>query len=239
MSHPAPTVLLDPDLVIRAATQSYYRVTRRSEEELLAVQLFEAFPESSDTARLGARQELADSLGRVLRTNRPHQLGSLRYDISDPARPGRFLERRWAVVSTPIPAGGRVAGVMVRIEDLSRVDQRLVVALRCYQEALEASDEAVGNGLERSEAVAAFAAMVESNATLAEEVAHLRTALRNRPIIEQAKGIVMADLHCSGEEAFGVIRRMSMNHNVRVADVAAAMVYQTESRPSRRTASPG
>jgi AmiR/NasT family two-component response regulator len=38
----------------------------------------------------------------------------------------------------------------------------------------------------------------------------------------------MADRKCSPDEAFEVIKQLSMDTNVRVADVAAALVYQAQ-----------
>ena len=79
----APTVLLDPDLVIRAATPSYLLATGRDETEVLDTHLFDAFPENDATREIGSGEALVGSLQRVLRTGRPHDLGSLRYDVAD------------------------------------------------------------------------------------------------------------------------------------------------------------
>ena len=56
---------------------------------------------------------------------------------------------------------------------------------------------------------------------------HLRRALKTRPMIEQAKGILMAQRHCDEKAAFAALRKMSQDNNVPLADVAAAIVYQT------------
>ena len=44
----SPAVLLDSDYVIRAANPAYLRVTERSEEQLVSVNLFEAFPDNPE-----------------------------------------------------------------------------------------------------------------------------------------------------------------------------------------------
>ena len=74
----------------------------------------------------------------------------------------------------------------------------------------------------------AFLALVESHEILATEVRDLRRVLDTRPTIDQAKGIIMADRRCGPDEAFAVLRKLSMDTNVRVADVAAALVYQAQ-----------
>ena len=60
------------------------------------------------------------------------------------------------------------------------------------------------------------------------EVSQLRSALTSRATIEQAKGIVMTERHCTPEEAFGVLVRLSQNSNVPLRDVARALVYQQQ-----------
>jgi response regulator NasT len=63
---------------------------------------------------------------------------------------------------------------------------------------------------------------------MAREVTDLRRALQTRPTIDQAKGIIMADRRCTPEEAFELLKKLSMESNVRLADVAAAIVYQAQ-----------
>uniref|UniRef100_A0AAU2V075 ANTAR domain-containing protein n=1 Tax=Streptomyces sp. NBC_00003 TaxID=2903608 RepID=A0AAU2V075_9ACTN len=56
------------------------------------------------------------------------------------------------------------------------------------------------------------------------EVEHLETALRSRPVIDQASGIVMHVLACEANEAFGILRTISQRTNRKLADVAEAVV---------------
>ncbi|MET8147812.1 GAF and ANTAR domain-containing protein [Actinoplanes sp. NPDC049668] len=55
----------------------------------------------------------------------------------------------------------------------------------------------------------------------------LRDAMVHRAIIEQAKGIVMADRRCGPDEAFSILSRLSQDTNRKLRDVAAALVEQT------------
>lgn len=57
----------------------------------------------------------------------------------------------------------------------------------------------------------------------------LRARLDSLPVIEQAKGILMAQKHCSPEQAFDLLRRASQRSNVRVRDLAAEIVQRAAS----------
>src|SRR5262249_7945302 len=60
-------------------------------------------------------------------------------------------------------------------------------------------------------------------------VARLQARLENMAVIEQAKGILMAQYRCRPEEAFDLLRRASQNANVKVSDLAAQIVEQIAS----------
>jgi transcriptional regulator with GAF, ATPase, and Fis domain len=67
----------------------------------------------------------------------------------------------------------------------------------------------------------------------------LQTALSSRIMIEQAKGMVGAELGVSVDEAFGLLRSFARSHNLHLVDVAAAVLNR--SRPAvelRRGATP-
>ncbi len=232
LSQPSPTVLLSPDLVIKAVTPTYLGATGRQEEELVSVNVFDAFPENPATAELRPAQSLTDSLERVLRTRRPHHLSPLRYDIPDVSRPGEFLEKRWVLASSPVFDGDDVVGVMIRVEDVTLVDQNLIAALAVYRDVLAGGDLRTARARGRVDAVSSFLAVLDGYTKLGAEVTQLRQALRTRPTIEQAKGIVMADRRCTPDEAFAVLKKLSMDTNVPLADVAAAIVYQVHRPPS-------
>ncbi|MGA4845588.1 ANTAR domain-containing response regulator [Streptomyces sp. G5(2025)] len=56
------------------------------------------------------------------------------------------------------------------------------------------------------------------------ELDQMGTALRTRPVVDQACGIVMHVLGCEADAAFSVLRRISQTTNRKLADVAAALV---------------
>lgn len=61
---------------------------------------------------------------------------------------------------------------------------------------------------------------------LAELTGHLEVALESRGVIDQAKGILIAENHCTPEEAMALLRKASQNRNVKLRDLAAQIVAQ-------------
>jgi response regulator NasT len=57
-----------------------------------------------------------------------------------------------------------------------------------------------------------------------DEVRDLRAALVTRPVIDQAKGLLIAHHGCSPEEAFEMLAQASQRCNRKVRDIAQAMV---------------
>jgi AmiR/NasT family two-component response regulator len=59
---------------------------------------------------------------------------------------------------------------------------------------------------------------------LSQELAGLRRSQRSRMVIEQAKGVLMARVGCSAEQAFDQLTAMSQHTNTKVAEVAAGLL---------------
>jgi len=57
--------------------------------------------------------------------------------------------------------------------------------------------------------------------------------MENRAVIEQAKGIIMADRRCTADEAFAILSQLSQDTNRMVRDVAATLVTNAL-RPKRK-----
>jgi len=56
------------------------------------------------------------------------------------------------------------------------------------------------------------------------EYARLLARLETMPVIEQAKGIIMAQSRCTEADAFDLLRRASQRSNIPVRDLAAQIV---------------
>ena len=68
--------------------------------------------------------------------------------------------------------------------------------------------------------------------------ARLRAQLETMPVIEQAKGILVAQTGCSPDEAFAMLRQASQRSNVRVSELAAGIVDRAVTKPGSRPAPP-
>ena len=55
----------------------------------------------------------------------------------------------------------------------------------------------------------------------------LRRALASQPVIDQAKGMLMARHGCTADEAFQLLRQASMRENRKIRDIACAIVEAT------------
>jgi AmiR/NasT family two-component response regulator len=58
---------------------------------------------------------------------------------------------------------------------------------------------------------------------LQEEVEQLRQAIASRPVIDQARGILMATHGCTSDQAWHILRETSQLSNTKLRDVAAAV----------------
>lgn len=67
---------------------------------------------------------------------------------------------------------------------------------------------------------------------LRSEVEGLRRAMRNRAVIEQAKGVLVERLNISPDEAFDHLIQMSQRANVKLVEVAATLVGTTAPTPA-------
>ncbi|MGK5518110.1 GAF and ANTAR domain-containing protein [Micromonospora sp. URMC 107] len=86
------------------------------------------------------------------------------------------------------------------------------------------------------EAFAVYAAVALANAQLYDSTATLARqmleAMASRAVIEQAKGMIMAERRCTPEQAFAVLRKASQDSNRKVRDVAQALVGRAAGAPT-------
>jgi PAS domain S-box-containing protein len=99
---PGAMALLTPEGVILDVNDEYEEVSGRSREELLGRNLFDAFPQNPDDPSEMGPIQLKDSFDVVVETGERDIIMPVRYDVEDRGRPGKFEERYWAVVNTPL-----------------------------------------------------------------------------------------------------------------------------------------
>ena len=68
--------------------------------------------------------------------------------------------------------------------------------------------------------------------------ARLLARLETMPVIEQAKGVIMAQSRCGDAEAFDILRRASQRSNVPVRELALRIVASTAGVPDPDEAEP-
>jgi hypothetical protein len=236
-AQPIPTLLVDRDLTIRAVTPAYADAVVRSADELLGLPMFEAFPDNPDDPDADGVANLGRSFETAARERRPHHMLVQRYDILD-GHTGDWLPHVWSPVNSPIIDGAQVVGLVHQVRDVTPLGSEVTAVLHRYRDLLSdapAGDVRSHRLAQHADAVADLVAQTQS---FVAEVMNLRRALTTRPTIEQAKGIVMAERRCSPDAAFQVLRQLSNETNVRLSDVALALVYkaQTAEQSEHRTA---
>jgi GAF domain-containing protein len=90
-----------------------------------------------------------------------------------------------------------------------------------------ASPESLQAGLDVAEMVAVAVANATAHAELGEQAHHMRMAMESRAVIEQAKGVLMAQRHVDAEQAFEILRAASQRYNRKLRDIAAGIVAST------------
>jgi signal transduction histidine kinase/ActR/RegA family two-component response regulator len=117
---PGAYLVLDPQLVIVAVTESYLRATLTVREEIIGRGVFDAFPDNPNDPNATGTRNLRASLETVLCTRAPHAMPVRKYDIR---RPGshEFEARYWKPLNTPVIVDGEVAYIIHSVEDVTNL----------------------------------------------------------------------------------------------------------------------
>ena len=99
-------------------------------------------------------------------------------------------------------------------------------ALNVYSSEVGAftSEEALTAGVEVAEAVAVAIVNADAHARMVDQAHNMRLAMESRAVIEQAKGVLMAQRRLDAEAAFEVLREASQRYNRKLRDIAAGIV---------------
>ncbi len=226
--------LMDPEFVILDVNAAFAQSTGMTREELVGRQAFSLFPENPLQSDDAPARVMRRSLERVISTREPDSMHIHRYDIPDPRSPGAFLERYWSPVNIPVLGddGGLVA-ILQQVEDVTDYREDLVRVLGYLQEL------PAGTRSESSARFTQFAATAMAHSSLyhsaRQEVEQLQEALTTRGVIDQAKGILMGQHRCTSDEAFQRLKQLSNETNVRLRDVAGAVIYQATAPRAAQT----
>jgi GAF domain-containing protein len=107
------------------------------------------------------------------------------------------------------------------------IQEAVVGALNIYSTKPDAFDD---DAITVAQTFAGYAAVAMANANLYDTTAslahHMQAAMESRAVIEQAKGIIMADRRCTADEAFRILVKVSQDSNRKLREVATALVDQ-------------
>jgi GAF domain-containing protein len=96
-----------------------------------------------------------------------------------------------------------------------------------------ASPDSLRAGSDAAEAVAVVVANADAHAQLFDQARNMRIAMESRAVIEQAKGVLMAQRHVSAEQAFEILREASQRYNRKLREIAAGIVEGTQENRAR------
>jgi GAF domain-containing protein len=95
-----------------------------------------------------------------------------------------------------------------------------------------ASPESLRAGTDVAEVIAVAVANADAHAQLFDQARNMRVAMESRAVIEQAKGVLMAQRHVDAEQAFEILREASQRYNRKLREIAAGIVESTaDARP--------
>jgi PAS domain-containing protein len=114
---PTLFLVLTPDLVIAAVSDSYLRATMTRRPDIVGKGLFEIFP---DNPAASGAHNLRMSLHVVFSTRQPHQMAIQKYDIRQPLETGgAWEERHWSLLNIPVLNDqGELIYIIHRVEDV-------------------------------------------------------------------------------------------------------------------------
>lgn len=140
------------------------------------------------------------------------------------------IEQRWPDYSARVVSTGVRSSLSVPLP----YQGTSIGALNIYSTRPEAfaNPESLDAGLQVAEAIAVAVANADAHAQLTEQARNMRVAMDSRAVIEQAKGVLMAQRHVDADQAFDILREASQRYNRKLRDIAAGIVASTqEQRP--------
>jgi len=100
---PYPYLVMDTNLTIIGASGTYLRSVKRTEEQIVGLYLFDAFPPNPTDPDSTNMAEVKASIARALSKAEPDTTPFLRYSVPVETETGTvFEERLWSTVHTPV-----------------------------------------------------------------------------------------------------------------------------------------
>ena len=106
----------------------------------------------------------------------------------------------------------------------------VAASLNLYaRERLELSDRQLRSATAYAEQLAVTLQSVDAYKSTAKVARDMAAAMRSRAVIEQAKGILMAEKHITADEAFDQLSALSQQANIKLRDLARRVVEERTS----------
>jgi GAF domain-containing protein len=105
-------------------------------------------------------------------------------------------------------------------------------ALNCYSStpAAFAAADSLEAGRQVAEAIAVAVVNAEAHAQATDQARNMQVAMESRAVIEQAKGVLMAQRGVDADAAFDMLREASQRSNRKLREVAGGVVGSTRRR---------
>jgi GAF domain-containing protein len=143
--------------------------------------------------------------------------------------PDMTVETRWPQWTSRAAEQGVGSSLSIGLP----VHEAVTGGLNIYSTKPDAFDD---DAIVLAQTFAGYAAVALANAHLYDTTAtlaqQLQVAMESRAVIEQAKGIIMGDRHCTADEAFTILTKLSQDTNRKLRDVATALVKNAEKPPA-------
>jgi GAF domain-containing protein len=140
--------------------------------------------------------------------------------------PSMATEQRWPDWAAQALKVGAESSLSIGLP----IHEEITGAINIYATKAEAFDS---DAIVLSKTFAGYAAVALANAHLYDAQANLaqqmQAAMQSRAVIEQAKGIIMGSRHCTTDQAFAILTRLSQDTNRKLRDVAVALVESATS----------
>ena len=149
-SVPGSYLVLDPDLKVVAASDSYLATAALERDAIIGRSVLDVIPRNHDDGIDAQPRNLRASLERVLATGKPHRMPVQKYHVAAKSTEGTPEEHYWKPVNTPVLVDGRVAWIIhsvehatdfIRLEQLEGENEEASSRISSLHEADRAKDE--------------------------------------------------------------------------------------------------
>jgi len=133
-SAPGCYLILSPQLMIVAVTDSYLKATMTKRDEILGRHVFDVFPDNPNDLDANGTSNLNASLNRVLQYAAPDTMAIQKYDIRTANGNGDFEVRYWSPTNFPVLGKNQeVKFIIHRAEDVTEFVRLKEKGIREFQ----------------------------------------------------------------------------------------------------------